>query len=374
MRLPPRVVVTAQHQRLALVGRLLQPAHQQMTLAACQPQAAQHVRALRQRHRRGERVARIRGARCPQLWCALRFRVPRDPDRRAIGDHHGPVHRASRDPPAVRMHVARGRPAFAIEADDARVADLVGAASPVDDHDAAIRHGGRGGAAVAGGRVQRPLGVLLRLRAVDRGTQHHRRATAVMAVIVMRMRTLDGLLPTVQPGDAQPVARLRPERHEAVIARRAGGMHQLRRAPRRSSIAGMHQVDAVVHARGPRAAQPVRPQRTVRQGMDVRCVGPVDEPFGAFGDRARHLPVPGLRRATAPSQPMPAFVHRLHPAQQQRTIRRSDQVRLRGTGRRRQAQVFHLGLGGADGGGRRVGGRTGRQRDDQHRQHEAGPA
>src|SRR5690606_9757799 len=111
----------------------------------------------------------------------------------------------------------RRGPGIAFQADDPGVADLALAASAVGHDHALVGKRRIGGAAVAGGSIQRPLTQLRAIRSMDRGAQHHRRATTVVMAVVTG-GTCGGLLPAVEPGDAKLVFVVLPEGHEAMVA------------------------------------------------------------------------------------------------------------------------------------------------------------
>lgn len=305
----------------------------QPDLAAIQRErhTPEHAFAFGYVQRFAETITGVTRTRKAQGRLAVRFGVPGHPDLVAARGNRRAIDRTTGELPAVAMHVARWRPGVVLQPHEARVADFAVAAAAVD-HDRparGLRDGGR--AAVAGRCVERPLDRAPAVRGKGRGAQHH----AAAAVVGMRMPGMGvggrgRLLPAVEPGDAERVARLRPHRDETVVVPRAVRLDADRSRPGRAVIVRAHEGDAVVMDAGAVSAQPVRPQRAIAERDDVRRVGPVDEPVLAGGNRARHAPARRVLARARDAQGLRSVVALLGPCQQPAPVRRRDEVGLRG--------------------------------------------
>ncbi len=253
------------------------------------------------------------------------------------------------------------------------VADFLRGAVAVDQQRSLRRDRDVGLAAVADRRVEFGLACAAHFAVEHRAAQAHRaRAVAGMALAFARG---GGGVAAVQPGDAEPVVGLRPQRGEPVLGGRAVAMRAQRRAPVHAVVARGGEHDVVrVRARA-RLLQPLHPQRAAGQRQQVRRIGPVDEERAADGHGPGRLPDP-VRAELGVLQAGTAAGHAFEPAQQQPAVGRPHQV----------------GLGGARAGGqdpllqpvlrrtRRAGGRVAaaagggqRRREQRRRPRRAGP-
>ena len=237
------------------------------------------------------------------------------------------------------MHRLRRRPGLAVEARGVDVADLVLRAVAIDQQRTVDSGRGIGLAAIADIDIDLRRGAGRHVRVEHRCAQGHRTARGAVSIVPVVVPTLmiraTAGVASIEPGDAEAAIVLRPHRHEAVLGRGRVVMCLARRAPVHAVVERTHQHHVVGVGRIGGFLQPVRPQRTVRRGGDVRRVGPVHEHRIADGDRARGLPAAIGQMLGELERRAPAG-HLADPAQQQAAIRREAQVRRRGAGHRRQ--------------------------------------
>ena len=231
------------------------------------------------------------------------------------------------------MHACRRRPDLAVESRGIDVADLVLAAAAIHQHRAIAGSGGIGLTTVAGHRIDLGRGADTQIRVQHRRAQGHCAAavtaamTIVAAAVLLRAGTT-GCVAAIEPRHADTAVLLRPHRHETVFGLGIVVMDFAWRAPVHAVVERAHQHHVVGVGRVGGLLQPVRPQRAVGGGGDMRGVGPVGEHRIADRHRARAFPV-AVRVELGKLERRPAPADTVDPAEQHAAVGRERQVRLR---------------------------------------------